>query len=226
IENKKFKKYQAIEAFKDPKTWMWFTYCVLVATPNISQQQALIIKSIGYSIVQTTLLTSVIGIVQSASILIGVILVRAFRNSRGIVAVGLSLFNILGAVLSIALPWSNRFGLLVAVYLNLVQAAPFAITLGWVTAATAGHTSYCIGNIIAPQLWQAAFKPKNIVPWSIILFCYIGGCTILTCMRIHLMKQNALRNSQALSVEKDDIVKSDGLDKAFLDLTDLENMGS
>ncbi|EGF98841.1 uncharacterized protein MELLADRAFT_95081 [Melampsora larici-populina 98AG31] len=74
IENKKFKKYLAIEAFKDPRTWMWVTYCILATIPNISHQQALIIKAIGYDVFQTSLLNSVIGFVQSSAILLGVAL--------------------------------------------------------------------------------------------------------------------------------------------------------
>lgn len=35
----------------------------------------------------------------------------------------MSIVNLLGAVLSLTLPWSDRIGLLIAVYLNLFQAA-------------------------------------------------------------------------------------------------------
>ncbi|EGF98722.1 uncharacterized protein MELLADRAFT_45958 [Melampsora larici-populina 98AG31] len=240
IENKKFKKYQAIEAFKDPKTWMWFTYCILATIPNISHQQALIIKAIGYDVFQTSLLTSVIGFVQSSAILLGVALVRFFKDSRSNVAVAMSTVNLIGAICSIALPWSNRVGLLIAIYLNLFQSAAFVITIGWLTATTAGHTKritvqafvltgYCIGNIIAPQLWQSKYKPRNIVPWSIITFCYVFGALILIFMRFYLKRQNFIRDSKITNqviVNKQKENENENEDKsvkAFMDLTDLEN---
>lgn len=46
IEDKTFKPYQAKEALSDPKTWVWFLFCILVAIPNSLGNQISIIVSL------------------------------------------------------------------------------------------------------------------------------------------------------------------------------------
>ncbi|KAG0146871.1 hypothetical protein CROQUDRAFT_700947 [Cronartium quercuum f. sp. fusiforme G11] len=217
VENKHFKPHQTVEALQDPKTWAWFFYSIFVTIPNITNQQSLIIKSLGYSTLKTTLLSSVIGFVQAISILVGVLLVRAIKNSRAIVAVVMSIPNITAAIMSVILPWSAKIALLIAIYLSW-----FASTV-----------SYCIGNIIAPQLWQAQYKPRNILPWSLILSCYLTCSVMILGMRFYLVRQNKKRyqeNHDNNEVdEKDNLENKKNIhkvDKAFMDLTDLENKGN
>ncbi|EGG13236.1 uncharacterized protein MELLADRAFT_41383, partial [Melampsora larici-populina 98AG31] len=210
VENKHLKRHQVMEALKDPKTWAWFTYFLIGSIPNITNQQSLIIKSLGHSTLSTTLLSSVIGFVQAGAILIGMLLVRAFKNSRAIVAVIMSIPNISATIISIVLPWSSRVALLIAIYLTWFSSVPYVIVLGWITSTTAGHTSkfqfntnsqclirYHFVTIIltpAPQLWQSQYKPRNIVPWSLILACY-SFCTIFIIgMMFYLKKQNRIRD--------------------------------
>ncbi|EGG07192.1 uncharacterized protein MELLADRAFT_35740, partial [Melampsora larici-populina 98AG31] len=255
VENKHLKRHQVMEALKDPKTWVWFFYSLVATIPNITNQQSLIIKSLGHSTLSTTLLSSVIGFVQAGSILIGVLLVRAFKNSRAIVAIIMSVPNICATIISIVFPWSSKVALLIAIYLSWFASTPFVIVLGWITSTTAGHTSkfrylrypnlkrsgYCIGNIIAPQLWQSQYKPRNIVPWSLILACYLICSTLIIGMRFYLKKQNRTRDQDELvtcagspktTVEgsSENKYHPTGLepkvDKAFMDLTDLQNRGT
>lgn len=249
VENKHLKRHQVKEALRDPKSWVWFFYFLIATIPNITNQQSLIIKSLGHSVLSTTLLSSVIGFVQAGSILIGVLLVRAFKNSRAIVAVTMSIPNICAPIISVVVPWSSRVALLVAIYLSWFASTPYVIVLGWMTSTTAGHTKrvtvqslamigYCIGNIIAPQLWQAQYKPRNIFPWSLILACYLICSAMIIGMMFYLKKENRRRDQDELitcagspktTVEgtSENKCNSSGLapkvDKAFMDLTDLQN---
>lgn len=74
---------------------------------------------------------------------------------------------------------------------------------------------------VAPQLWQAAYKPRNILPWSIITGCYVSSASMLIGMRIYLHRINTQRSELGFGKETLD----DQSTKAFLDLTDLENLG-
>lgn len=42
--------------------------------------------------------------------------------------------------LAVALPWANQIGLLFSLWITEIGATGFVISLGWVTAVTAGHT--------------------------------------------------------------------------------------
>ncbi|MBW0514979.1 hypothetical protein O181_054694 [Austropuccinia psidii MF-1] len=247
IENKTFKKHQAMEALKDIKTWMWFFYCMMAAISNFTAQQSLIVKSMGFTEAETLLLTAASGLVITLSILLSVVLVRIFKDSRALVSVAMSLINLTGSILSLVLAWDHHVGLLIAIYLNYFSSCAYVIAIGWITATSAGHSKRitvqamvlignCIGNIIAPQLWQTQFKPRNQVPWAIITASYVVSSCILLFMRFYLQRQNTLRDRQAAhqdfpraqhqkatqtNTELD--TESLDIDKEFMDLTDLEN---
>jgi hypothetical protein len=55
-----------------------------------------------------------------------------------------------------------------------------ALSLSWITTTTSGHTKkltmhavwligYSIGQMVSPQWWKNKYKPRNRVPWAIIL---------------------------------------------------------
>jgi ACS family allantoate permease-like MFS transporter len=59
-------------------------------------------------------------------------------------------------------------------------SAAGALSMSWVTATTSGHTKkltmhamwfvgYSVGQMVAPQWWKNKYKPRNRVPWTILL---------------------------------------------------------
>lgn len=59
-ENKKFKPYQVLEAFKDPKCWLFALHIFLQEIPNnLGNQRSLLIVDYGFSTLDTTLLNMV-----------------------------------------------------------------------------------------------------------------------------------------------------------------------
>ncbi|OTA01183.1 hypothetical protein A9Z42_0015290 [Trichoderma parareesei] len=59
IEQKQFKKHQFIEAIKDPKTWLFAFHAWSQEMGNgINNQTSLIINSFGFTVFQTTLLST------------------------------------------------------------------------------------------------------------------------------------------------------------------------
>ena len=62
IEQKRFKRYQFLEAIKDQKTWLFFLHSWSQEMANgITNQYSLIIESFGFTTAQTTLLGMVTG---------------------------------------------------------------------------------------------------------------------------------------------------------------------
>jgi hypothetical protein len=80
----------------------------------------------------------------------------------------------------IALP-NTRIGLLIAFYgLQLGCTPAVVLSLSWITTTTSGHTKkltmhamwligYSVGQMVSPQWWKDKYKPRNRVPWTILL---------------------------------------------------------
>ncbi|KAF9520827.1 hypothetical protein BS47DRAFT_1370309 [Hydnum rufescens UP504] len=242
VENKHFKLGQMLEALRDPKTWIFSLFNI----PNsLTNQRAIIVKSFGFSTLVVTLLGCIDGLIEIVTIFSAVKIVERIPNSRASVAALYYIPNMLGAILILALPWQNRNGLLAATYLTDIASSGFVLSLGWVTAVTAGHTkrvttqaimlsSYCVGNIVGPQMWQQQYVPRNRVPWGVILGCFTICPLLYSLLRWRLARENRRRDLEEDSVEtiQDTYIireKADGtkvethIDEAFLDLTDIEN---
>ncbi|KAG1794618.1 major facilitator superfamily domain-containing protein [Suillus plorans] len=132
-ENKHFKMEQMIEALTDPKTWLFALFSALDYVPNsLTNQQALILASFGFSALQTTLLSCVPGIVEILTIFTGVRLAARRPNSRAYV----------GAIYQLnLLPWSNR--------VSVVCVPGFVLSLSWLDDVTTGHTKK---EVVCPVL--------------------------------------------------------------------------
>lgn len=158
-----------IEAFTDPKTWIFALFSCLDNIPNsLTNQRQIIVSSFGFSVFQTTLLGCVDGYVQNillcrirkfsiymhnrfieiATIYTGVHLATRWKNSLAYVGVIYFIPNILGSILVNALPWSDKIGLLFSVWVAEVGTTGFVLSLAWVNQTTAGHTKRITMNAI------------------------------------------------------------------------------
>ncbi|KAF8519820.1 MFS general substrate transporter [Gautieria morchelliformis] len=247
IGNKQFKMEQVIEALKEPKTWLFALFSCLDNIPNsLTNQKQIIVNSFGFTTLQTTLLGCVDGTIEIVTIWTGVTLAARYKDARAWVSIIYFVPNILGSILVNTLPWSDKVGLLFSCWITSVGTTGFVLSLGWVTAVTAGHTkritmnaimlsAYCIGNIVGPQMWQAKYAPRNRVPWGIIAVCYFICPFLIWWIRIILSNENKRRDTEAesRSTDIDDVyieeILDDGtkverkVEKAFLDLTDVQN---
>ncbi|KAJ7739470.1 MFS general substrate transporter [Mycena maculata] len=247
VENKHFKKDQMIEALTDPKTWLFALFSALDNVPNsLTNQSSLIIASYGFTILQTTLLACVAGVIEITTIWTGVN-ISAKTGSRAWVAFIYFIPNMLGTILVNVLPWSNKVGLLFGVWLTGVGTTGFVISLSWVSAVTAGHTkrvttnaimlgAYCIGNSAGPFMWQAKYKPRNRVPWIVIGICYACCMLLVLGIRYLLVAENKRREAEPpqddgyddvfmerLATDGSGVTEKVKVDKEFLDLTDVQN---
>ncbi|KAH7880068.1 MFS general substrate transporter [Lentinula edodes] len=245
VENKHFKKEQMIEALLDPKTWMFALFSALDNVPNsLTNQRSLIVSSFGFTYLQTTLLGCVDGLIEIVTIWTGVNIAARFPNSRAYVGFVYFIPNVVGVIVINTLPWSDKVGLLFGQWLTGVGTTGFVLSLSWLSSVTAGHTkrittnaimlgAYCIGNAAAPFMWQAKYKPRNHVPWTIIGICYGICMLLLLAIRSYLHRQNRLREVEPYDDQYDNVyierLNEDGtideikVEKEFLDLTDKQN---
>ncbi|KAJ7061092.1 major facilitator superfamily domain-containing protein [Mycena amicta] len=247
VENKHFKKEQMIEALLDPKTWLFALFSALDNIANsLTNQRQIIVSSFGFTVLQTTLLGCVDGVIEIFTIFTGVH-ISARTGSRAWVAFAYFIPNVLGTILVNTLPWSNKVGLLFSVWVAEVGTTGFVLSLSWLSSVTAGHTkrvttnaimlgAYCIGNAAGPFMWQQQYKPRNHVPWTIIGVCYACCMLLVLVIRQLLVAENKRRDLAQPTEDADpyddvyvERIGADGkmrrvkVDKEYLDLTDRQN---
>lgn len=172
VKNRHFKKYQAWQTFKDPKTYILFVMATGAQIPNsaLTSFSSLIIKSFGVDTLGTQYLQIPGGAVQFLSLITGGFVCTRWPNSRCITMTVANMICIIGAALLVALPASNKWGRLVALWMCYFQGLGFSMSLTIVSSNIAGYTKkqltgavlftgYCVGNIIGPQTFKDSEKP-------------------------------------------------------------------
>ncbi|KAL2429253.1 putative transporter PB10D8.01 [Exophiala dermatitidis] len=248
IEHKRFKKYQFIEAVKDPKTWLFFLHAWSQEMANgLTNQYSLIIKSFGFSTLQTTLLGCVNGLVALGSLGFAAFFLNKTKDCRAWISVAAYVPAVVSNILLLALPWSNKWGLVTGIWLRSTVGIPYAVVMIWAANNSAGHTKkttvialyhvgYGLGNILSPQLFRPSWAPRYYATWAIILVvaCIIPATDILV-LRWYLVRENKRRDAlEAASkvahrgivedVEVDGTKRQTVVSNNQLDLTDRENL--
>ncbi|KAL9624996.1 MAG: hypothetical protein Q9160_000725 [Pyrenula sp. 1 TL-2023] len=248
IEQKHFKKYQFIEALKDPKSWLFFLHSWSQEMANgTTNQYSLIIKSFGFSTPETTLLGCVTGGTALVSLLTAALILHKTTDCRARLSSFSYLFCVVSSVLLMALPWSNKWGLVTGIWLRSPGGIPYSIVMIWAANCSAGHTKkttvialyhigYGLGNILSPQLFQGRWRPRYYPTWTVILIvASILPAIIVLYLRYYLVRENRRRDALAAAkpVMDDGVVESydeDGIrithvvNANQLDLTDRENL--
>jgi hypothetical protein len=238
------------EALRDPKTWLFFLHAWSQEMANgITNQYSLIIKSFGFTTLQTTLLGCVTGLVSLCSLSLAAYFLFKTRNCRAWISVVAYIPAAISSILLLSLPWSNRWGLVTGIWIRSTAGIPYAVVMIWAANNSAGHTKkttvialyhvgYGLGNILSPQLFRPNWAPRYYPTWAIILVlaCILPSGIILY-LRYYLVRENKRRDELAASdaahilhkgVVED--VDADGtrthtvVDNNQLDLTDRENL--
>jgi hypothetical protein len=165
VKNHHFSKRQAIQTFKDPKTYILFVMAVGAQVPNsaLTSFASIIVSSFGFDTLGTQYLQIPGGAVQALALLAGGFVCTKWpHNTRCATMVVANCICIIGAGLLVGLPRSNKWGRLVALWLCYFQGLGFSMSLTMVSSNVAGYTKkqltgavlftgYCVGNIIGPQ---------------------------------------------------------------------------
>jgi hypothetical protein len=246
------------EALTEPKPYIFMVFAALANfIGGVGVQYSLIIKDFGFNTLQTTLLNIPAGALQIFITTLAVYLLRKFPNARGWISVYTYIPCIIAVALLVGLPDdTNRIGFLICFYgIQLGCTPAVVLSLSWITTTTSGHTKkltqhamwlvgYSVGQMVSTQWWQDKYKPRNRVPWAIILTSYCCQVLLILLLRWYLNNQNIQRDAAAAAAtteeEKEKFSEYGWLEipstepgqgptrvkveKRFLDLTDKENL--
>ncbi|KAL2847229.1 major facilitator superfamily domain-containing protein [Aspergillus pseudoustus] len=215
---------QAVECFRDPKTWHLLAIACLTQIPNggIQNFANLVIESFGFTALESTLVNIPFSIISGATvtytgwlagqsrrlncILIALILVSAGTGSALIhariyhISQDLQLLGFfLLAVGPGALPLT----------MSLAQANYKGVTKK-MTMTGSMFVAYCVGNIAGPHLFRASEAPAYETSFRIILICYALAASLALSLRAYLCVTNARRDHEEGHAATEQVAPTEG----------------
>ncbi|KAH6662833.1 MFS allantoate transporter-like protein [Halenospora varia] len=229
IGNKHFRMYQLKEALLDPMSWAFFLYAILGSIPyGVGTFFSQLIVSFGFTPDQSLLLGTPAGAVTAVFVIATSWLGDKHQNRILFASSGV-LTSILGTLLMVCLPSSNKVGRLVGFYLFNALPSGFVSVLSLVSTNIAGYTKkttiaalmligYSVGNIIGPQVFRPKDAPDYRPAQIVILVCLVGCVVDLAFIYWHYNRLNR-KGSEIRAGPGYRTVDN----QEFLDLTDREN---
>ncbi|GAA6036781.1 hypothetical protein JCM8097_003476 [Rhodosporidiobolus ruineniae] len=246
--NKTFKKYQAIEAVTDPKTWGLLLLTFLSCVPNggLASFSSLLLKGFGYKSRETLLLQIPRGAIAALTTVTVCYLSDRFQKRMLPIAISVTP-TLIGCILMVVFSGgggksTDKGGSLAGIFLAETYGSALALSYAWTATNTGGATkksvvnglfltTFGLGNIIGTQIFQSKDAP-NYLPGKIaMLVLFAAMLPTLAAMHLytrHLNKQKD-RKLAALVAENgwsEEDVQKEADKAAFMDLTDKENIFS
>ncbi|KAI5922343.1 allantoate permease [Camillea tinctor] len=233
VKNQHFKKYQAIQCLKDPKTWILFVMAIGAQVPNsaITSFTSLIISSFGFDTLGTQYMQIPGGAIQFLALIIGGwVCSRWPRGSRCPTMIVANTICIIGAALLVKLPNENKWGRLVALWLCFFQGLGFSMSLTMISSNIAGSTKkqltaailfvgYCVGNIIGPQTFRDTEAPYYHSAYIAMLGGYTVKLVMILVLYVYMYLANRARDAAGDTDEKA------AVEAGMHDQTELDNKG-
>ncbi|GJC91982.1 major facilitator superfamily transporter [Colletotrichum higginsianum] len=224
VENKKFKWPQFKEAMTDLKTWLLFLFAVASNSPNggLTTFQGLVIRGMGFSTLQTTLIQMPSERSFFASY---------YPNAR-IAIMLMCLAPFLAGILGLWLiDQSNPYGRLACLWISFAYTATWTLSMSVATANTAGHTKkittnamlligYCLGNFVGPFFFRAEQAPRYPLGVAMMLFCVGVQIACLCGLWSLLWLRNRSRTAEHAGSRENE---QQAYERGLLDETDLQN---
>lgn len=225
---------QAREALLDPKTWLYLVVGALVYLCNgaVTAFGTLIIKSLGYSGLQSVALTIPGGAVTCVTIWLFSALADRWRDSRTWLFPLSCVPVVVGAVVIWTAPWHPTAGPLIGYYLVASFGAPYVLLLALASANTAGSTKkavtsgaifvgYNVGNIAASYTVKTQEAPQKYrSTWITVIVAMVVASGLVLVLRVLIKRQKDANEAAELS--DDDVVMKV---EEYRDLTDREIHG-
>ncbi|KAL2793245.1 major facilitator superfamily domain-containing protein [Aspergillus keveii] len=231
IQNKQFKKYQMLEALTDPIVWLYVLLQLssTLIIGGLGVFSNIIIKSFGFTTLQTQLLNIAQGGVTIAVMVGGASL--ATWSRRTVFVMHFWTFPAIAGtavIYSISPTSATRVGLLIAFYCTQFILAEGNLLFSLISRNVAGQTkkstvlaitfiAWAAGNATAPQIFQSTDAPRYAKGFT-AHFCLYGLFNVLlVAIRFLYMQRNKQKVAVRGEGERDHA-------NAFLDLTDKENV--
>ncbi|TDZ33599.1 putative transporter [Colletotrichum spinosum] len=237
IQNKKFKREQAVEALKDPQIWGYalVALCTTLPTSGLGAFANIIIMSFGFSTLQVQLLAMVLGFYIIIVLLSSVWLVKKFGQNL-YVMLGFVVPSVLGTVLLMTLPnetYAQHIGLLICYYITLSFWSAQTLALSLISRNVAGQTKkqcavalnfivWAAGNAIGPQVFLSWNAPRYFIAFATHIGCYALLIIVIISLRIYLTRQNKKRDEMAAAGVTE--ASPEYTAHAFEDMTDKQNL--
>ncbi|KAJ3558280.1 hypothetical protein NM688_g1012 [Phlebia brevispora] len=188
--------------FPDNPTTAWF-----LSHEERILAYSLIIKSFGFTELQTTLLGIPSGFSQIIGIFAACCALRYFPNSRAWISIISWAPSIIACFMQLCIPFNHRTAHLIGMFLMYIGVQPsIVIGMSFAVSNTAGHTKkttasamifigWSLGNALGSQYWLDKYKPDNRVPWGIVLLSCLMSMLLMYIMRMMFSKENKRRDA-------------------------------
>ncbi|CAI6082022.1 unnamed protein product [Clonostachys chloroleuca] len=218
VKHNEWRSEQMFEALRDPKAW--FTVIIMLVTniPNggISNFAPIVINGFGFSVNETFLVNMIVTGFQAFFVLAATIGSTYLPNTRTVFMVLASTIGLVGAVVIRQLDNSNIWARYSGYCLLSAYTVNFPMVLIMNTANSAGITkkttvnamsfvSYCVGNIIGPQLFFAHEAPSYPAGFASMLVCFVVAIFATIGLRFYLIWENRKKERIHGSVTEDNI---------------------
>jgi hypothetical protein len=213
VASRVWKWDHVLEAFVDPKTWLWFFMLTAVSIPSggITTFGPLIIQSFGFGQFATILFNMPFGVVQIIATVGGAWL-ATWLKKKSPVLILLCIPPIIGIIILMVVgrETSNRGILLFGYYMTSFYPGISPLIYSWSGQNTGGDTKRKVttsilfvgasaGNIIGPQLFKPSEKPHYYrgLRANLALFVAIMVLIVLSMVWIKMLnkKHAAMRES-------------------------------
>lgn len=244
IEQKKFKRHHAIEALKDPISWLITGFFLLQQLANnLPYQQTLLYEQMGgISNLDSTLVTVAgAGWAVVWSVFASLVM-YLLPNSTCFCIIWSLLPAWVGSVVAVSLDIHNSIGMLAAICMASQSFGVAWICAFGLASSTAGSSyskrltrnamvlgAYSVSNIISPQLWQARDGPRYVPAWIVqIVLSFSVAPALIGVVWFILSRRNkerlaAMKDGDRTGYVKDESGEMISVDMALLDMTDLED---
>jgi hypothetical protein len=243
VRNTHFKSGQAVELLTDVKFWLIFFYAFLgmIANGPISTFQGIIIKSLGFSGVNSLLIMMPSGAYAGTMMLLVPYLANKFPGWRAYLVAMCQLGVILGSLLLWKLPRSAVGGMLFGVYILPSLGAGYATLMGLFLANNAGYTKrslassglyigycfgmvyhpltllrmliICLGNFVGPLVFQEKQAPGYVTGWIVTVIAAIVAAFLVLVYRFVCARENKRRAASGTTEAFDHAYEDDMTDK-------------
>ena len=239
-----FKRAHAIEAFKDPISWLITGFFLLQQLANnLTYQQTLLYEEMGgVSNLGLTLVTVAGAGYAVLWALFASGVMYFFPNTTCFCVIWSTLPAWVGSIAAVSLNLKNSIGMLaVTCMASLSFGVPWICAFG-LAASTAGASyskrltrnsmvmgAYSVANIISPQLWQSRDAPRYVPAWIVqIVLSFTIAPGLIGIVWIILSRRNKARLAALHEGDRTGYVEDESgakieVDVSALDLTDLED---
>ncbi|KAH8803568.1 major facilitator superfamily domain-containing protein [Xylogone sp. PMI_703] len=232
VASKEFKKYQLIEAAKDPLTYYSFFYAISCVVPNsgVSFFGNLIIVDMGFSNFVSSLLLIPGGVAECISLLTAGFVTRRWPNMRCFMQLATTLPAFFGSALVYYLPEKNVRGRMTAFAITGFANASLPLQFALVNSNIAGHTKrsisnaimflgYATGFIIGPQFFISSEAPKYQTGFKTMIITFGTTTFVPLGLWVYLTWLNKRKEAKLLASGRENVYARN---EEFLDLTDRE----